>query len=100
MVALTFAPETRGAPSFTDSPAPTSSTSPKEIAAPTSPARLSTRTCSPDWTLYCLPPDLMIAYMIPALDLYGYDFDCGYDSMTTDCGLDLRTPCVGKDLEL
>src|SRR5437667_9663425 len=62
-VALTSAPETNGAPTLTPSPAPTSSTSSKETLAPTSAVSASTRSFAPDSTRYCLPPDLMTAYI-------------------------------------
>src|SRR5690349_4830614 len=65
-VPFTLAPETSGAPTLTASPAPTSSTSSNETAAPTSAASASTRTLAPDSTRYCLPPDLMTAYIMPA----------------------------------
>src|SRR5678816_4050795 len=62
-VALTLAPETSGAPILTLSPSPTRTTWSNETAAPTSADRSSTRTFSPEATRYCLPPDLMTAYI-------------------------------------
>src|SRR5437879_11686307 len=62
-VPYTLVPETRGAPIFSSSPSPTSNTSSKELAAPTSAGSASTRTWAPDWTRYCLPPDLITAYI-------------------------------------
>src|SRR5438552_16997281 len=62
-VAFTSAPETNGAPTLTPSPAPTSSTCSKETLAPTSAASASTRSFAPDSTRYCLPPDLITAYI-------------------------------------
>src|SRR5258706_4541338 len=62
-VALTSAHETNGARTLTPSPAPTSSTSSNETLAPTSAASAWTRRLAPDSTRYCLPPDLMTAYI-------------------------------------
>src|SRR5258706_12718650 len=62
-VALTSAPETNGAPTLTPSPAPTSSTSSNETLGQSSAASVSTRRLAPDSTRYCLPPDLMTAYI-------------------------------------
>src|SRR3954452_8336078 len=62
-VALTSAPETSGAPTLTPSPAPTRSTWSNETLAPTSAVSASTRSFAPDSTRYCLPPDLMTAYI-------------------------------------
>src|SRR5215212_9689613 len=62
-VALTLAPATNGAPTLTESPSPTASTSANWIAAPTSACRSSTLSFSPELTRYCFPPVLMTAYM-------------------------------------
>src|SRR5438874_1077711 len=62
-VALTSAPEMSGAPSLTLSPLPTRSTWSNDTAAPTSAASDSTRSLPPDSTRYCLPPDLITAYI-------------------------------------
>src|SRR3954464_13707444 len=52
-----------GAPTLTLSPLPTRSTWSNDIAAPTSAASDSTRSLPPDSTRYCLPPDLITAYI-------------------------------------
>src|SRR6478752_6892592 len=62
-VALTLAPDTKGAPTFTPSPSPSMRTLSNDTAAPTSAASISTFTCSPDFTRYCLPPVWITAYM-------------------------------------
>src|SRR5689334_15132439 len=52
-----------GAPSLTLSPLPTRSTWSNETAAPTSAVSDSIRSLAPDSTRYCLPPDLITAYI-------------------------------------
>src|SRR5712664_3524197 len=63
-VAFTSAPDTSGDAVKVGAPLPTSSTSSNETAAPTSAESASTRSLAPDSTRYCLPPDLITAYIV------------------------------------
>src|SRR6185503_15598810 len=94
-VALTLAPDTKGAPTFTPSPSPSMSTLSKDTAAPTSADSNSTFTCSPDFTRYCLPPVWITAYMAgPVLKLCAKTWNYkGFHAARSKAAVLISVPC-------
>src|SRR5688572_18825441 len=62
-VAVTFAPEMNGEPSFASAPSPKSSTWSNSTDAPASAFNVATRSTVPSCTRYCLPPVAITANM-------------------------------------